>query len=94
MATPQVLQTLEPDQRVSSRVLKVLLFAALRDRAGWSERQVDLSPGSTTARDVWHQLQLGSLGSVSVAVNRQLVGPDHALKPGDELAFLPPFTGG
>jgi molybdopterin synthase sulfur carrier subunit len=47
-----------------------------------------------TAAQVWDQLELGPLESVCVAVNQELVRADQPLRAGDELAFLPPFTGG
>ena len=47
-----------------------------------------------TAREVWNQLDLGPLEGISIAVNQELVGADQPLQAGDELAFLPPFTGG
>ena len=43
---------------------------------------------------VWNQLDLGSLEGISIAVNQELVGANQPLQAGDELAFLPPFTGG
>lgn len=75
-------------------VLKVLLFASLRERAGWGERSLPFTPGLSTAGAVWDQLDLGPLKGISIAVNQELVGPDQLLQAGDELAFLPPFTGG
>ena len=39
-------------------------------------------------------LQLGPLLAVKIAVNQELVGPGQVLCSGDEVAFLPPFTGG
>lgn len=75
-------------------MLRVLLFASLRDRAGWAERQMSISSDAITARDIWDQLEIGPVSSVRIAVNRQLVAPEQQLKSGDELAFLPPFTGG
>jgi molybdopterin synthase sulfur carrier subunit len=53
-----------------------------------------LAAGVVTAGEIWDQLQLGPLDSVMIAVNQQLVGPEQVLNNGDELAFLPPFTGG
>ena len=47
-----------------------------------------------TAAQVWDQLELCPLESVCVAVNQELVRADQPLRAGDELAFLPPFTGG
>ncbi|AII48070.1 molydbenum cofactor biosynthesis protein D (molybdopterin converting factor small subunit) [Synechococcus sp. KORDI-52] len=75
-------------------VLKVLLFASLRERAGWSERSLPFTSGVATAREVWNQLNLGPLEGISIAVNKELVGENQPLQAGDELAFLPPFTGG
>jgi|TARA_B100002051_G_scaffold196113_1_gene186001 molybdopterin synthase sulfur carrier subunit len=75
-------------------VLKVLLFASLRERAGWSERSLPWTSACTTPRAIWDRLGLGSLQGISIAVNQQLVDADQPLKAGDELAFLPPFTGG
>ncbi|MGB1622832.1 MAG: MoaD/ThiS family protein [Synechococcus sp.] len=75
-------------------MLRVLLFASLRDRAGWGERTVPIGSGAISAAQLWRQLDLGSMEGISVAVNQELVGADQLLQPGDELAFLPPFTGG
>lgn len=75
-------------------VLKVLLFASLRERAGWDERSFPFTSELSTARAVWDQLDLGPLEGISMAVNQEFVGPDQLLQAGDELAFLPPFTGG
>ena len=86
--------TLEPHQQVLAFVLRVLLFASLRDRAGWEERSIAFSEAGMTAAQVWDQLELGPLESVCVAVNQELVRADQQLRAGDELAFLPPFTGG
>ena len=76
--------------------VKVLLFASLRDQAGWSDRCVALNaPAVQTAREIWNQLELGDLPQVVlVAINQDIVSADHPLQAGDELAFLPPFTGG
>ena len=78
------------------RTLKVLLFASLRDQAGWGEQCV-LFPDQdvVTAEDIWHQLKLGPRPlSVQIAINQQLVSPLTPVQTGDEVAFLPPFTGG
>ena len=76
--------------------VKVLLFAALRDQAGWEERRLPLPlAGTTSALDLWLALDLGPWSdSLRVAVNQVLVDPQAPVCAGDELAFLPPFTGG
>ncbi|NDD44522.1 molybdopterin synthase sulfur carrier subunit [Synechococcus sp. BS56D] len=76
--------------------VRVLLFAALQDRAGWSERELSLPAGdNVSALEVWNQLNLGPWSSsIRVAINQNLVDPQQRVHAGDELAFLPPFTGG
>ena len=75
-------------------MLRVLLFAALRDRAGWEEKLIKLPANGMTARQVWDQLHLGSLDCINIAVNQEMVTADQSVQNGDELAFLPPFSGG
>ena len=76
--------------------VQALLFASLRDRAGWSSRTLTLpSRTGCTARELWQQLNLGPLpDGVRIAINHTFVSIDQLLQEGDELAFLPPFTGG
>ena len=75
--------------------VRVLLFAALSDQAGWQDRTMPLAAQPVTALQVWQALGLGPWSSsLRVAINQTLVEPDHLVQPGDELAFLPPFTGG
>lgn len=87
--------------------VRVRLFAGLREQAGWGERLIhlDARPGTprATAADLWRQLALraGPGGAsaelpttVRVAINQAFAAPDSPLSPGDEVAFLPPITGG
>jgi molybdopterin synthase catalytic subunit len=70
----------------------VRLFAALRERAGWSRRELD---GVESIDDVWRDLGLGDEPpGLMVAVNRAYVERDHPLADGDEVAFIPPVSGG
>ena len=77
----------------------VRLFARLRDIAGSAELARDLAPG-TTIRSVWRQLadEYPALApyerSVSSAVNADYARMDTPLHDGDEVAFLPPVSGG
>jgi MoaE-MoaD fusion protein len=69
----------------------VRLFAGLRERAGWSRREVD----ATTVADVWPTLGLGDEpGGLLYAVNKEYADRDQALEPGDEVALIPPVSGG
>ena len=71
--------------------MSVRLFAGLRERAGWSRREVD----AATVADVWPALGLGDEpAGLLYAVNKEYADRDRALKPGDEVALIPPVSGG
>ena len=79
--------------------ITVRLFARLRDIAGASEIQREWPDGST-ARVIWDSLaaehaELGKYEkAVSTAINAEYVRMDRMLADGDEVAFLPPVSGG
>jgi molybdopterin synthase catalytic subunit len=72
----------------------VKLFAAVRERAGGRERELELDDGSSVD-DVWPALGLGEepVGIV-YAVNRSYVSRGALLADGDEVAVIPPVSGG
>jgi molybdopterin synthase sulfur carrier subunit len=80
--------------------LKVLLMGRLRDVAGWRERELDPAPARLSAlrEHLGHEDRaLGEAlagAGVQAAVNKTLARGDMALAPGDEIAFLPPMSGG
>ena len=77
--------------------IRILLFAGLRERAGWAERHWPIDgAGGISPRQLWLTLQLpGELNQeIRVAINKQFADLDTPLQPGDELAFLPPISGG
>ncbi len=77
----------------------VRLFARLREIAGAAELTRDIAPGATIGT-VWRQLagEYPELGpyerSISSAVNADYARMDRVLREGDEVAFLPPVSGG
>ena len=72
----------------------VRLFAGLRERAGTSRRELELEHGATAA-DVWPALDLGERPpGLLVAVNREYADAAQALSDGDEVALIPPVSGG
>jgi molybdopterin synthase catalytic subunit len=72
----------------------VRLFAGLRERAGTGETQLELADGARVA-DVWGALALGNEpAGLLYAVNRRYSEPDQALADGDEVALIPPVSGG
>ncbi len=78
--------------------VRVVLFAKPRELVG--QPNIDLAlPAGATAADAWSQLStqydLGPLPrSFRCAVNSEYAGWDDPLKEGDELAVIPPVSGG
>jgi molybdopterin synthase catalytic subunit len=72
-------------------VVTVRLFAGLRERAGWSRRELEVA----TVADVWPALGLGDEpAGLLYAVNREYAEHDRELRDGDEVALIPPVSGG
>jgi molybdopterin synthase catalytic subunit/molybdopterin converting factor small subunit len=72
----------------------VRLFAGLRELAGTRATEVELPEGAT-AGDVWPALDLGAEPpGLLIAVNKSYVGRDSVLAAGDEVALIPPVSGG
>jgi MoaE-MoaD fusion protein len=72
----------------------VKLFAGLRERAGSGERQLELPEGARVA-DVWTPLGLGEEPEgLLYAVNREYAPAERRLSEGDEVALIPPVSGG
>lgn len=77
--------------------IRVLLFAGLREAAGWAECSWPAPAGAAhlTPREIWSGLRLpGDLSAVRVAINQRFADADTPLHSRDELAFLPPISGG
>lgn len=77
--------------------VKVLLFAALKERAGRGEFELELPEGVTVAeaaKVVAEQSPGLSLEGSMAAVNEVYARPDQRLGDGDSLAFIPPVAGG
>jgi MoaE-MoaD fusion protein len=72
--------------------VRVRLFAGLRERAGWSEREVD---DLERVADIWPTLDLGEEPpGLLYAVNKEYAERDRPLADGDEVAVIPPVSGG
>ncbi|MDP9231168.1 MAG: molybdenum cofactor biosynthesis protein MoaE, partial [Actinomycetota bacterium] len=69
----------------------VRLFAGLRERAGWARREIE----ADFVGEVWPALGLGEEpGGLLYAVNREYAEPGRELRDGDEVALIPPVSGG
>jgi molybdopterin synthase catalytic subunit len=74
--------------------ITVRLFAALREQAGWSQRQLELPDGAVVA-DVWPALGLGEEPpGIAYARNREYADRDAPVGDADEVAVIPPVSGG
>ena len=74
--------------------VKVRLFAGLRERAGTGARELELPPAATVA-DVWPRLGLDEEpAGLLYAVNQRYADRDSVLADGDEVALIPPVSGG
>jgi molybdopterin synthase catalytic subunit/molybdopterin converting factor small subunit len=72
----------------------VRLFAGLRERAGAGARELEL-PAEAKAGDVWKALDLGEEPpGLLYAVNEEYAPPARELADGDEVALIPPVSGG
>ena len=72
----------------------VKLFAGLRERAGWSRRELEL-PDGAKLKDVWPELELGEQPrGIHYALNKGYADKSAVLSEGDEVALIPPVSGG
>lgn len=83
--------------------MKILYFAWLRERLGVAEEEITPPEGMATVRDLIahmaarspaHAEAFATGKGVRCAVNLDFATPDDPVKPGDEVAFFPPVTGG
>jgi len=80
-------------------LIRVLFFGVLKDLAGRPQEALELPDGSTVEAVLVHyQGKLpglkGYAASLAISVNEEYAGPETKLNPGDEVALLPPVSGG
>ncbi len=79
--------------------IKVLFFASCRDLIGTGEREMTLPDGATVmdliSELASEQVRFADMApSLMVSVNQAYVERDSELQEGDEVAFIPPVSGG
>jgi molybdopterin synthase catalytic subunit len=74
--------------------VRVRLFAALRERAGAGEVELELPEGASVADALAEMRSLTEGVPVVMAVNHEYADSELVLGPGDELALIPPVSGG
>jgi sulfur-carrier protein len=84
-------------------MVTLLYFASLRESVGLSREQIDLPSGNSTVSALVDELRRrGARWTEAfapgkpwrVAVNQQMADAATPVRPGDEIAFFPPVTGG
>ncbi len=77
--------------------IRVLVFAELRELLGGPELLVEAEPGATVGEvvaDLARRHEALARRRFSTALNRCYAAPEAALRDGDELALIPPVSGG
>lgn len=74
--------------------VRVRLFAGLRERAGASELQLELPEGASVADALDRMRSLTEGVPVVMAVNQEYADASSTLHGGDEVALIPPVSGG
>ncbi|MDO8630577.1 MAG: molybdenum cofactor biosynthesis protein MoaE [Phycisphaerales bacterium] len=76
-----------------------LFLGPARDFAGEESATFELSPGATVATiraailEKFPRIR-SAMGSIRIAVNQEFAGNEHPLRNGDEIALIPPVSGG
>lgn len=78
--------------------VRVLFFASLREKAGTGAAEEEVEAGATVA-DLWERIKSrpgfeGTTRAPGYAVNGEWCGGTRQLQAGDEVALLPPVSGG
>ncbi len=79
--------------------VRLRMFAVLRERSGIAETEIDLVDGATVAvavKEVGRRFAAIAelLPKAAAAVNLSYAKPGDLLRDGDELALIPPVSGG
>lgn len=77
--------------------VKVRFFASCREIAGQPQVELELTKGETVSsvlNKIRHDFPRLSLADILVAVNQEFAAPGYVLHEGDEVALIPPVSGG
>jgi len=80
-------------------IIKVKLFASYKEKAGRSDIEMNLPDGATVSDAALELLRLhpsvaGDASRLMIAVNEEYQEHDYPLEEQDEVAFIPPVSGG
>jgi len=79
-------------------MIKILLFGSLAKQAGLREIELEASAGGRKLSEIIEEVKRdyikGEAGVYMTAVNEEQAAPGKVVYDGDEVAILPPFSGG
>ena len=75
-------------------LVTVLAFAQARDQLGWSERTIECTAGETPRTVLARLAPALCVDAMRAAVDQEYRGWDEPLGPAQELALIPPVSGG
>src|SRR5579862_8553373 len=75
-------------------LIRVRLFAVFRERAGRSEVELELPEGAVVAEALERLQSITERAPAVLALNHEYAPVSAHLHPGDELALIPPVSGG
>ncbi len=80
-------------------IVRVKLFASYKEKAGMSDLEISLTDGATVSDAARELLRLhpaisGDSSRLMTAVNEEYQEHDYPLSENDEVAFIPPVSGG
>ena len=84
---------------MASMRVRVRYFGPLKAQTGCEEEPLELPEGAAVSALLdacgrLHPALAASRPSLLVAVEREFAGPDTLLRPGQEIALMPPLSGG
>jgi molybdopterin synthase sulfur carrier subunit len=80
-------------------MINVLFFARLKDQIGQADLQLGNEFAGQTVAELQQKLITQGMialqnDSIRIALNQNFCAPDAVVSDGDEVAFMPPVTGG
>jgi molybdopterin synthase sulfur carrier subunit len=80
-------------------MINVLFFARLKDQIGQADLQLGNEFAGQTVAELQQELIAQGMialqnDSIRIALNQHFCAPDAVVSDGDEVAFMPPVTGG
>ncbi|WP_246535362.1 MoaD/ThiS family protein [Litoribacter ruber] len=83
------------EMQLEKQTIKIMAFGVIAEKLGQAELKIEQPQNISELRETLLNTypQLASL-KFTIALNKQVVSEDKAIGPDDEVALLPPFSGG